>query len=234
MGCENRTYPPHAGIPGPRDPRLTPYMVAFERAVATREYRRVVIAMFSQGGKTDALLDVIGQRFDESPAPVHYVGPSKQFLTEQFEPRVMELIDQAPRLRTKVARGKRMTKTRKVIAGVPLRLAHAGSSTALKSDPAALALTDEADELMANVRGQGDPIGLVDRRGDTHADFVHAIVSTPSMGPAEVERDARSGLEFWKLQDPADLESRIWRLWQEGTRHHWAYARSIRLPRSAS
>ena len=46
-----------------------------------------------------------------------------------------------------------MTKTRKMIAGVPLRLAHAGSSTAPKSDPAGLAITDEADELMRNVKG---------------------------------------------------------------------------------
>lgn len=210
-------------MPGPRDPQLTPYVTEFERAVAAREYRRVVLSMFSQGGKTDALLDIIGQRFDEQPAPLLYVGPSKQFLTEQFEPRVMDLFDEAPSLRAKLARGKQMTKTRKLIAGVPLRLAHAGSSTALKSDPAALALTDEADELMRNVRGQGDPIGLVDRRGDTHADFVHGIVSTPSMGPSETERDSKSGLDFWKLQDPGDIDSRIWRLWQDGTRHHWAW-----------
>ena len=40
----------------------------------------------------------------------------------------------------------------------------------------------EADELMANVKGQGDPVGLVDARGDTYEDFVHALVSTPSRG----------------------------------------------------
>jgi phage terminase large subunit GpA-like protein len=135
----------------------------------------------------------------------------------------MALLDQAPTLADKVARGKRMTKTRKIVAGVPLRLAHAGSSTALKSDPAALALTDEADELLANVKNQGDPIGLIDRRGETYADFVHAIVSTPSRGPIEVKRDEESGLEFWAEQDLEVVESAIWRLWQQGTRYHWAW-----------
>lgn len=174
-------------------------------------------------GKSDTILDVIGQRLDQAPAPILYVGPNKQFITEQWEPRISGLLDEAPTLRAKVARGKRMTKTRKVISGVPLRLAHGGSSTALKSDPAALAITDEADEMMSNVKGQGSPIGLVDARGDTYADFVHAITSTPSEGLGETEVDPESGLEFWKTEDPEDISSTIWRLWQAGTRYHWAW-----------
>src|SRR3954462_1078509 len=106
----------------------------------------------------------------------------------------MALLDGAPSLAGKVARGKRMTKTRKVIAGVPLRLAHAGSSNAIKSDPFALALTDEADELVSNRKGQGNPIPLVDARGETYADFVHAIISTPSEARVETEIDPASGL----------------------------------------
>lgn len=198
-------------------------MVPFGRAVAARTHRRVVMACAAQSGKTDTILDIIGQRFDQAPGPTLYVGPNKQFLNEQFEPRIMGLFDESRSLRDKISRGKRSTKTRKVISGVPLRLAHAGSSTALKSDPAALALTDEADELMANVKGQGDPITLVDRRGDTYADFVHAIVSTCSTGPKEVEVDPETKLEFWALQEPDDIDSVVWKLWQEGTRFHWAW-----------
>ncbi len=198
-------------------------MIPVARAIAARRDKRVVIAMFAQGGKSETLLDVVGHRLDESPAPVLTVGPSKQWATEQFEPRVMELLDQSPRLRGSVARGKRMTKTRKVIAGVPWRLAHGGSSTALKSDPAGLAITDEADELMANVKGQGDPIALIDRRGETRDDFVHAIFSTPSVGTVETETDAETGLEFWRYADPAAVPSTIWRLFQSGTRHHFAW-----------
>lgn len=222
-GALNRRYPVGHDRPGPRDPFLTPYMVPFARSVASRAYRKVVMVTFAQAGKSDALCDVIGHRFDQAPAPTLYIGPNKQFLNEQFEPRLMRLLDEAPKLAAKVARGKRMTKTRKVIGGMALRLAHAGSSTALKSDPIALALTDEADELMANVKGQGDPIGLIDRRGDTFADFVHGIVSTPSVGIAEIEVDPETGLEFWKTADPKSIESTIWRLWQSGTRRHFAW-----------
>lgn len=222
-GAAYRRYPVGHDRPGRRDPLLAPYMIPFGRSIASRQYRKVAMACAGQVAKTETLLDVIGQRLDQAPAPILLVGPNKQFLTEQFEPRLMRLLDEAPVLRDKVARGKRMTKTRKVIGGVPLRLAHGGSSTALKSDMFALALTDEADELLANVKGQGDPIGLIDIRGETVADFVHGIVSTPSVGTAETEVDMATGLEFWKVQDAGQIESTIWRIFQEGTRRHWAW-----------
>lgn len=222
-GAGNRTYPASSGYPGKRNPYLTPYGVPFGRAVASRRYKRCVFVISAQSGKSETLLDIIGQRLDEQPAPILYIGPNKQFIQEQWEPRVMALLDEAPTLAGKVARGKRMTKTRKVIAGVPLRLAHAGSSTALKSDPASLALTDEADELMANVKGQGDPIGLIDARGDTYADFVHAMVSTTSHGAKETERDPVSGLLFWKVQPAEAIGSTVWKFWQSGTRYHWTW-----------
>lgn len=199
-------------------------MVEIERAIARCDTKRIVVVTAAQAGKTDLLLDVAGWRLDQRPAPILYVGPNKQFLTEQFEPRIMLLLDEAPSLADKVARGKRMTKTRKIIAGVPLRLAHAGSSVALKSDPAALALVDEYDEMLANIKGQGDPLGLVERRGDTYADFCCAVTSTPRRGVVDSMRDPHSGLVFWCDAPAEDIyESPIWRLWQQGSRYHWTW-----------
>lgn len=174
-------------------------------------------------GKTDSALDLIGWNLDRINAvPTIFAGPSLDFVSNQFEPRVMALLDEAPTLKRKVSRGKRNKKTRKIVSGVPLRLAHAGSSTSLKSDPAGLALTDEYDEMLANVKGQGDPLGLIDARGDTYQDFVNLVTSTPSIGVSEVVKDPDSGLEFWKYQKPEDITSPIWRLFQEGTQYHWA------------
>ncbi|WP_176234541.1 phage terminase large subunit family protein, partial [Marivita cryptomonadis] len=178
----HRIYPETAGIPGPRDPGLTPYMIPWSSAVHRGGYRRAVAVTSAQSGKTDSMLDIIGARLDQRPAPILYVGPTKEFLTDQFEPRLMALLDEADTLANKVVRGRRMKKTLKHVAGVRLRLAHAGSSTALKSDPAALALIDEYDEMMASVKGQGDVLGLVEARGETYADFVTAITSTPARG----------------------------------------------------
>jgi phage terminase large subunit GpA-like protein len=235
----NRRYPPSAGVPGPRDPGLTPYMVGWARAISAGggKYRRAVMVCGAQMGKTDALLDVIGERLDTRPAPIMYVGPSRDFNTDQFEPRLMALFEQAPSLASKLARGQRNKKTKKLIAGVPIRLAHAGSSTSLKSDPAAIALVDEYDEMLRNVKNQGDPLGLVEARGYSFADFMVGVASTPSLGTIDVVKDAESGLEFWKVAAADDLQSPIWRLWQEGTRHHLAWpcphCREYFIPRFA-
>lgn len=185
--------------------------------------------MAAQGAKTETILDVIGERLDNRPAPIIYVGPSKEFVTDQFEPRLRGLFEQSKSLQSKIVGGldsKRQKKTLKRVNGTTLRLAHAGSSTALKSDPAAIALVDEYDEMLKNVNGQGDPLGLIEARGDTYADFTVGIVSTPSCGMIEIEHDEASGLDFWRAVDPEDIDdiqSPIWRLWQEGTRHHWCW-----------
>lgn len=221
--AENREYPATSGHPGKRNPRLTPYVVAFGRAAFSNHYKRTVLVCGAQMGKTETELDLIGAKLDQRPAPILYAGPSKEFVTDQFEPRLMELFDQAPTLKRKLARGKRNKKTQKWVGGVKVRLAHAGSSTALKSDPFALALVDEYDEMLSNVRGQGDPLGLIEARGDTYADATIVVTSTPSQGTVEVQSDPESGLEFWKVADPNDVESPIWKLWQSGTRYHWAW-----------
>jgi phage terminase large subunit GpA-like protein len=228
-GALNRVYPAHTGVPGPRDPNLTPYAIEWARVLGANVsggplYIRGVLACGAQMGKTDSMLDVIGERMDNRPSPIIYVGPNKEFNVDQFEPRLMQLFDESENLGAKLARGKRMKKTRKLVSGVPVRLAHAGSSTALKSDPAALALVDEYDEMMGNIRGQGDPLGLVEARGFTYADFVTGISSTPSLGAVECdEPDPASGLIFWKPSHPDDVKSPIWRLFQGGTMHHWCW-----------
>ena len=160
-------------------------MVPMARAVHDGQYKRVVMVCSAQAGKTESLLDLLGARLDQRPAPILYIGPIRDFLTDQFEPRLMNLLDEAETLSAKVVRGRRMKKTLKIVAGVPVRLAHAGSSAALKSSPAALALVDEYDEMLANVKGQGDPLGLVEARGETYADFT---------GFKRVIRDTRADL----------------------------------------
>nr|WP_113946254.1 terminase gpA endonuclease subunit [Pseudochrobactrum asaccharolyticum] len=232
----NREYPESAGHPGPRNPHKTPYMVPFAMAVHGRTHKRVVMVVSAQSGKTETFMDLMGTRLDTQPVPIIYVGPSKQFITTQFEPRLDDLMKNTD-LKELCAPKSKQLKTKKIINGVTLRLAHGGSSTAMKSDPFGVAYTDEVDELKANLKGQGDPVGLIDARGDTYPDFVHAITSTPSRGVVEVETDPESGLEFWSESDPEEIESTVWRLWQSGTRYHWAWpcphCREYFIPRFA-
>ena len=180
-GARNRVYAVSSGHPGRRDPKLTPYLIPFARAIASTAYKRVIGVTAAQSGKTENLLDVIGQRLDQRPVPTLYVGPTRDFLVDRFEPRLMDLFDQAPTLRDKIVRGRRMKKLTKWVSGVQVRLAYAGSAQALKSDPIGLALVDKYDGMLA-VQKSGDPLVLIEARGATYADFTVGVVSPPSRG----------------------------------------------------
>ena len=174
----------------------------------------------TQASKTDGVLDAIGWRIDTAPRPQLYVGPSQDFVSNTFEPRLMELFDQAPRLAALVARGKKNKKTRKTVAGVSIRLAWAGSATSLASDQAGDVYIDEYDKMKDALR---DPFELAMARADTYADRKVVVTSTPEIGRVKTYRDTASGLEFWAVGGKDDIESLIWARWQTGTMHHWAW-----------
>lgn len=227
----NRVYPPSSGMPGPRDPALTPYMVPFTRSfdpvqqyeMFGQSFDTVIAVTSSQMGKSDALLDVIGSTMEQRPAPIMYAGPTKEWLNAEIEPRLMSMLNQAPRLRERLATGKRMTRYKKLVGGVPVRLAWAGSASQLAGMAAKLAIMDELDRIAENIKGEGDPFGLLEARGYSYRDRIRAAISTPLMGTVDTERDDETGLEFWKKMEAEDVSSPIWRLWQGGTRHHFAW-----------
>lgn len=198
-------------------------MVPIARAFVDPRYRRVVGVTGSQMAKTDTVLNIIGHRVDDDPTPVLYVGPSKNFVETQFEPRLMALIRSAPSLWGKLAKGKRNRKTAKLVSGVSLRLGWAGSATELAGQPAGLALIDERDRMDADVKGEGDPVELVEARGATYPGFVLGVFSTPLVGTVEEETDPATGLTRWKVAEAEHVESPTWKLWQEGTRFEWAW-----------
>lgn len=219
----NRTYPASAGVPGPRDLTLTPYIIPFVRFFEADGYEICTLITGTQSSKTDGILDVMGWRLATRPRPQLYVGPTKDFVRDQFEPRLMKLFDEAPSLAAKVARGKRNKKTLKTVNGVSVRLAWGGSPASLASDQAGDVYIDEFDKMSDGMKGDADVLSLAKARADTYADRKIAVTSTPLRGTVETEVDPATGLEFWKVGDPQDIESHIWKLWQTGTRHHWAW-----------
>lgn len=209
--------------PGPREVDLTPYVIAFEQAFELPEYQTVALVCGSQMGKSEAVLDVIGHRFDQRPTPSLYVGPSQDFIVDEIEPRFMEMIESAASLKEKLTRGKKNKRFRKLIGGVPLKFAWAGSATQLSGTTAGLVMVDEYDRMMADVKGEGDPLELTKARSFTFRDRKTGVTSTPKKGIVDVERCEVSGLEFWKRMAADDIESPIWQLFQAGTMFHFAW-----------
>jgi phage terminase large subunit GpA-like protein len=195
-------------------------MIPWVRAAASGLHELCCMVCGPQQGKTDSEFDLVGERLSRRPGPILFVGLSKEFMCDQIEPRLMQMIEQSPSLSAKLDRS-RNKKTLKFINNVPVRLAHSSSSGgALKSDPFSLAVVDEYDSMIENVHGSGDPLGQIRARGRTYSDFTIALSSTPTIGSADV---TGGKLQFWKTQKVEDIESKVWLVWQQGTRAHWSW-----------
>jgi len=185
--------------------------------------RRVVIVCGSQVSKTESLLNIAGQRLEDDPTPVLFVSPTRGNAEKVIEPRFMQMVVSAKGLKQRYIAGKKSSKTRKLIGGVAFRLAWAGSATELASDPAGLALVDEIDRMKLDVAGEGNVIEQVEARLSNYPDGCMVVTSTPKIGNVQTELHPETGFEHWALAEPEDVQSPIWQLLQEGTRHEWAW-----------
>lgn len=219
--AENLVLPPGSSEPGRLRPERTPHLWPVLARCADPWFREIVLTCGSQLAKTQGALTLIGKRFYDDPVPILYVGPSKSFVETRFHPRLYAMLHGVPSLDLKLAKGKAERKTSKMLAGVPLRLAWAGSATELAGDAIGLGIVDERDRM--GPTDEGDVVELTRSRGATFADFKLVVFSTPGMGSVQAEFNAETGIEHWGVVDPREVESPIWRLWQRGTRDEWAW-----------
>ncbi|MGH9641099.1 MAG: phage terminase large subunit family protein, partial [Terriglobales bacterium] len=63
---------------------------------AVGHYRRVIVVCGAQMGKTGGLLNVIGKELDDSPAPILYVGPTKNNVSTVIEPQIAAMLRSVP------------------------------------------------------------------------------------------------------------------------------------------
>ena len=196
-------------------------MIPIVQACARPAYKRIIAVMASQMGKTAGLLNVIGHRLMDDPTPLIYVGPTRHTIDTVIEPKVMDLLKGVPSLWEGLQKGKTLTKTHKKINGISLRLVWAGSAAELASDSASVVLVDEVDR-MSNIQGEGNVIELAEARTATYADGRLIATSTPTLGLVETFVHPSTGIEHWAVSE--NVSSPIWRLWQSGSRHEWAWA----------
>lgn len=176
--------------------------------------------MFSQGGKSKFLENMVGHKLDTDPEPVLYIGPTKSNVTKTVEPKIDDMIRRCKSLAAKTIFGQAYTKTSKLIAGTLFRFAWAGSTTEIKALSASLVIVDELDEMTIESKGQGSIIELADARHGTYANGMTVATSTCTQGTVNAEVNPETNLEHWQVSKK--VSSPIWIQWQEGTRHEWA------------
>jgi phage terminase large subunit GpA-like protein len=177
-------------------------MVPVMRAASDPRYRRIVVVCGAQMSKTESLLNIIGHKLDDDPAPILYVAPTQRQVESISSSRVMKMLASCPTLWDKLDRTRAANKVgEKFIAGQRLGFAWAGSATELSSHPAAIVLVDERDRMGADVQGEGDPVALAEARTATYPDGKVIVASTPTL----------------------EGGSPIWALYLEGTQHRWSW-----------
>jgi hypothetical protein len=71
-----RVYPEILGLPGLRDPSITPYVIPVVRAVHAGHHKRIVMLCGAQMGKTDEILDIIGCLICSNEVPAGFDSDS--------------------------------------------------------------------------------------------------------------------------------------------------------------
>lgn len=182
-------------------------------------FSRVTFVMGTQMGKSVTMENVCGHRLDEDPTPIMYVGPTAPLLKNTVVPKFMDMINGAATLLKKLDVSRSSTFV-KWLAGTKLRFAWAGSPTELAADSAGLILVDEVDRIVNT--SEGDTTEIIEARGDAYVDSKVGYTATPTAGKVERRVDERTGLWHWQKGKAAAIRSKIWQLWQAGTRHEWA------------
>lgn len=214
-----RIMPPSAPIPGPFNAARTPYINPIAQAVANASYNRITAVMGTQMGKSVGFENIVGWRMDDDPVPILYVAPTSSMIDSTIEPKFMDLINQCASLKKKFD-VKRSTKYVKWLGGVKFRFAWAGSASELAADSAGLVLVDEVDRIVNT--SEGDTTEVIEARGDAYDDSKIIYTATPTLGKVSKQRHPETGFEHWALSPVEKLGSKVWQLWQSGTRHEWA------------
>lgn len=176
--------------------------------------------MMAQGGKSQYLFNIMGFKLDDDPEPILYISPTKSNIIKAVEPKIDQMIRGCKSLWNKTIKGQKYTVLKKLVGGTSLRMAWAGSTTEIKSDTAAVVAVDEIDEIEIERQGQGSIIPLADARHKVYPDGITLGASTPTTGTIE-PKFLDSGLEHWLPSK--NVQSPIWKLWQAGTMHEWAF-----------
>ncbi len=194
-----------AAEPGPYRSDRTPYLrLPMELLSESSEVEQVVLMFGAQVGKSESGNNWLGYIIDICPGPVMAVQPTTDTAKRYSRQRITPMIEETPRLRTKVrenrSRDDANTTLAKDFPAGTLVIAGANSAAGLRSMPVRFLFLDEIDAYPLDVDGEGDPIALAERRTATFARRKVLKTSTPTTrGFSRIEQafDAGDRCRYW-------------------------------------
>jgi phage terminase large subunit GpA-like protein len=130
-------------------------------------------------GKTDFILNVIGQRMDDDPVPIGVMTPTEKLVKSISKDRFTKMVKSVPSLYKKLSKGKDTNLYEKFIAGVRLGFHWAGSPTEASSHSYCIAFIDELDRT-SDLKGEGDLAEVFEARISNFPDGKLILTTTPT------------------------------------------------------
>lgn len=164
----------------PGQMRLWPHQVAIADSIGDPSVERVSILKSARVGYTQLLTAAVGNFVSNDPCPVLIVLPAEQdcrtFMVNNLEP----VFGESPALAGSLtdAYGRDVLLERH-FSGGSLKLVSARAPRNLRGHTARALFLDEVDAFEVDVRGEGDPVSLAERRTQTFADRKIVMGSTP-------------------------------------------------------
>lgn len=179
--------------------------------------QKVAVMSSSQIGKSDIMNNVIGRFAHLDPCPIMMIQPTIELAEDYSKSRISPMIRDTKVLNglfydIKSKNGKYEAKTRdgnntilsKIFPGGRLVMCGANSPAGLASRPVRILLADEVDRFPESAGGEGDPVGLAEKRMTTFWNRVMGLFSTPTNeGESRIEDEYIAGTqEEWQYKCP--------------------------------
>lgn len=179
--------------------------------------QKVAVMSSSQIGKSDIMNNVIGRFAHLDPCPIMMIQPTIELAEDYSKSRISPMIRDTKVLNglfygIKSKNGKHEAKTRdgnntilsKIFPGGRLVMCGANSPAGLASRPVRILLADEVDRFPESAGGEGDPVGLAEKRMTTFWNRVMGLFSTPTNeGESRIEDEYIAGTqEEWQYKCP--------------------------------
>lgn len=224
-----------AAEPGRYRVSRTPYAREVMRALSPEHpARKVVIKGASQLLKTQVALNFIAAVIDRQPANAIFLEPTDN-LARRVSKRFDKVADSVEPLQRKVAKRKdrdaKNTGDTKEFKGGTLWLLSARSASNLAEASARYLVVDEVDRLLRELKGEGDPVGLGEKRQTTYGRKAKGLyISSPTEeDQSRIDELFRSGNQHeYRVPCPhcGDLQALEWErlhyeVDEDGVVHAW-------------
>lgn len=154
-------------------------------------------------GKTEVINNIIGYHMDYRPASTVVMYPTIETAEKFSKKKLKPLLEFTPCLKEIVASSRSRSSDNTILVkdfrGGSIFVVGSNSTSSLRSASGQILIGDEIDDYESDIGGQGDPVDLLWKRGESYPNAVKVLSSTPTIHGA----------------------SRIWDYWEQSDQQLW-------------